>query len=83
MLNTLGILCGQSAGCRKNLSQEGLSEDIKGYPLLWEFRVFAQGVIASGGGEGNSALTPFSFLHIKKNKISRVPSSKYMGKALY
>lgn len=69
MLNILGILCGQSVGCRKNFSQEGLFEDIKGYFFFWEFRVFVQGVIVSGGGEGNSVLIFFLFLYIKKNKI--------------
>lgn len=70
-------MCGQSAGCRKSLSQEGLSEDIKGYPLpwmLWKCGAFAQGGIASGGGEGKRAQTPLSFLYIKKNKIH--PSHK-------
>lgn len=73
MLKGLGILCSQSAGCRNSLSQEGLSDDIKGYPLLWmpwEFGAFAQGVIASGGGEGKRAQTPpFVLCTLRKTKF--------------
>lgn len=76
MLNRPRILWGQSAGCRRILSQKGLSEDIKGYPPLW--RLEALGLLPRvqwlvGEGEGTMLTHLLHLCTLKKNYLSHGP----------